>query len=77
LAELAAHWIDAPPMAVCVDCQRVQARTFALGRHGMRGHPKIAKPRDPQRALSDLGLEAQRVDHWALRRTPNHPDAEG
>ncbi|MCE2459720.1 MAG: ammonia-forming cytochrome c nitrite reductase subunit c552 [Pseudomonadales bacterium] len=63
MAELAAHWSDAPPMAVCVDCQRVQARTFALGRHGMRGHPKIAKPRDPQRALSDLGLEAQRVDH--------------
>jgi len=75
LAELAAHWIDAPPMAVCVDCQRVQARTFALGRHGMRGHPKIAKPRDPQRALSDLELEGLMPDAVVARFTDPCPVA--
>lgn len=62
LAELAEHWIDAPPTAVCEGCHRVQARTFALGRHGMRGHPKIAKPRDPRRGVSDLGLEGLMPD---------------
>ena len=58
LAEIEDHWIDSPPMALCEDCHRAQARTFALGRHGMRSHPLIAKPRDPDRILGKLGLDA-------------------
>ena len=58
LAEIEDHWIDSPPMALCEDCHRAQAKTFALGRHGMRSHPLIAKPRDPGRILGKLGLDA-------------------
>ena len=49
-------WIEVPPEAVCADCHRPEAETFALGRHGMRRHPEIAKPRDAERVLKDLGL---------------------
>ena len=55
-AEALAHWIDAPPMSVCMACHKPQARTFVRGRHGMRQHPGIAKPRDAQRGLARLGL---------------------
>ena len=55
-AEIEAQWIDAPPVAVCEDCHKAQAKTFAKGRHGMRRHPRIAKPRDPGRWLKKLGL---------------------
>ena len=56
-SEVEAAWIDAPPTTVCGDCHRQQARTFALGRHGMRQHPDIAKPRDPDRGLAMIGLD--------------------
>ncbi len=52
-----ALWVDEPAMSVCEDCHRTQARTFVRGRHGMRRHPRIAKPRDPHRALRGLGLD--------------------
>ncbi|MDE0173111.1 MAG: cytochrome c3 family protein [Defluviicoccus sp.] len=51
-----ASWIEAPGTAVCEDCHRPQARTFVLGRHGMRRHPRVAKPRDPLRQLRKIGL---------------------
>ena len=56
-AELEAHWIETPDTAICESCHRWQAKTFAQGRHGMRRHPRIAKPRDPHRGLAALGLE--------------------
>ena len=55
-AEIEIHWIDAPPAEVCEGCHKPQAKTFALGRHGMRRHPRLAKPRDPGRALKKVGL---------------------
>ena len=55
-AEALAHWIDAPPMSVCMACHKPQAKTFVRGRHGMRQHPGIAKPRDVQQGLARLGL---------------------
>ena len=55
-AAIETHWDDAPLPTVCADCHRRQARSFVLGRHGMRGHPGIAKPRDPRPALERVGL---------------------
>ena len=56
-AEIEVRWIDAPGTAVCEDCHRTQAKTFILGRHGMRRHKRIAKSRNPVRALKKLGLD--------------------
>ena len=56
LLEIESHWTDDPPMAVCRDCHRTQVGTFALGRHGMRQHPGIAKPRDAHRILENFEL---------------------
>ncbi|MDE0443709.1 MAG: ammonia-forming cytochrome c nitrite reductase subunit c552 [Gammaproteobacteria bacterium] len=85
-----ANWIETPSLAVCEDCHRPQTRTLALGRHGMRQHPKIAQPRDPRRGLSSLGLEGlvpDAVADWlsdpvlplrmtvAEARLPMKPDA--
>jgi len=76
LAEIEGQWADQPPMAVCADCHRLQSRTYALGRHGMRAHPKIAKPRDPRDPLEKLGLDGilpERVVEWlADRELPEH-----
>ena len=55
-AEVEARWIEAPDTGVCEDCHKPQARTFVRGRHGMRGHPSIAAPRDPKRGLKAVGL---------------------
>lgn len=57
LPEIEGEWVDKPALSVCKDCHRAQARTFVLGRHGMRDHPEIAKPRDPRRALGKLGFD--------------------
>ncbi len=57
LAAVEAHWINAPSMTVCADCHRPEAKTFAMGRHGMRRHPRLAKPRDPDRTLRKVGLD--------------------
>ena len=51
-----ASWDDAPEEAVCAECHRAEAKTFALGRHGMRRHPDIAAPRNARGALKDLGV---------------------
>ena len=61
-SESEASWINAPSAAVCEDCHRRQAGTFARGRHGMRQHPLLAAPREPgqwletflPRAVADL-----------------------
>lgn len=55
-AQIEAEWVAAPPEAVCSDCHRAEAKTFAMGRHGMRRHPEIAKPRDAERQLKSLGM---------------------
>ena len=55
-AEVEARWIEAPDTGVCEDCHKPEAKTFARGRHGMRGHPSIAAPRDPGRGLEAIGL---------------------
>ncbi len=55
-AEIETQWVEAPSEAVCADCHRNEAKTFALGRHGMRRHPEIADPRDAKRSLKDLGF---------------------
>lgn len=47
LVALKEEWIEKPPIAVCADCHTNQANTFAEGKHGMRHHPKLAKPRKP------------------------------
>ncbi len=48
-------WNDHPGQGVCADCHRTAAKTFSLGRHGMRGHSKISKPRDAEKRLKKLG----------------------
>jgi mono/diheme cytochrome c family protein len=48
-------WVDHPSQEVCSDCHKGQAKSFSLGRHGMRSHSKIAKPRDAQKQLKKLG----------------------
>ncbi len=50
--EALTHWIDVPETGVCMECHKPQARTFVRGRHGMRQHPRIAKPRDAGRGLT-------------------------
>jgi len=55
-AGIAAHWVDAPSMAVCGSCHKPQALSHAGGRHGMRSHPRIAQPRDPRLGLEMIGL---------------------
>lgn len=52
LAGLESHWSDTPSTGVCEDCHKAQAKTFVLGRHGMRRHPQLAKPRDAGRWLN-------------------------
>ncbi len=55
-AEVEARWTGMPDTGVCKDCHAAQAKTFARSRHGMRGHPLIAAPRDPERRLEAIGL---------------------
>jgi hypothetical protein len=55
--EITANWSDLPTEAVCADCHRNEAKTFALGRHGMRRHPEIADPRRPSDVLGAIGID--------------------
>lgn len=55
--DILANWIDEPDEAVCADCHRNQAKTFARGRHGMRRHPEIADPRRPSDILKTFGIK--------------------
>lgn len=52
--DIAEKWVDAVPVKTCAKCHRGEASSFALGRHGMRSHPKIAKPRDPLKQVKAL-----------------------
>ena len=54
--ETAANWMAAPGEAVCADCHKSEAKTFALGRHGMRRHPEIAAPRRATDLLRKIGI---------------------
>ena len=56
LAEIEALWVTAPESGVCAGCHRPQMESFARGRHGMRWHPQLAAPRDPNRRLEAIGL---------------------
>ncbi len=88
--EVAAHWIEAPAMTVCLDCHKPEARTFVMGRHGMRQHPNIAKPRDLPSILQETGpfRIAPKITSWLKdpsapaymtvgeARLPMHADAD-
>lgn len=52
--EVAASWIESPDLKACQACHKDQVRTFTEGRHGMRFHRKLPKPR---KAPKD-GIEA-------------------
>jgi len=72
-AEIAAHWVEAPSMEVCGSCHKPQARSFAEGRHGMRGHPRVARPRDPALGLEKIGLAGvvpEAVADWLADPVP-------
>lgn len=53
--EIDAAWEAAPGEAVCARCHKAEAKTFALGRHGMRRHPELAAPRKAKTMLKRLG----------------------
>ena len=67
--EVAAAWIDSPGEEVCASCHRGEAKTFALGRHGMRRHPEIARPRRPKQMLKRLGVDDPSEDLLAAIET--------
>ena len=48
-------WTDHPDQEICSDCHKPATKTFALGRHGMRNHQEISKPRDAKKQLKSLG----------------------
>lgn len=54
---VAAEWVVRPDLEVCTNCHKPQAKTFALGRHGMRRHPELAEPRDVEVRLKALAGE--------------------
>ncbi|MBA85249.1 ammonia-forming cytochrome c nitrite reductase subunit c552 [Thalassobius sp. S69A] len=53
--QIADNWVASPPQKICASCHKSEAGTFAMGRHGMRSHPKVAKPRKVKSMLKDLG----------------------
>lgn len=57
-SEIEAAWIAAPGEEVCAACHRAESKSFALGRHGMRRHPELAKPRSAKSVLKDLGWKS-------------------
>ncbi|MEL6336931.1 MAG: cytochrome c3 family protein [Pseudomonadota bacterium] len=63
--DVLANWQDQPGTATCESCHKAEAKTFRIGRHGMRRHPKIAKPRDPVRALKAVGIKLDRKGELA------------
>ena len=71
--DVEAVWTDSPSTAACRDCHRQEVRTFALGRHGMRQHPEIAEPREPDQGLATLGLDAtlpETISAWLSDPAP-------
>ncbi|MEM8554043.1 MAG: ammonia-forming cytochrome c nitrite reductase subunit c552 [Pseudomonadota bacterium] len=55
--EIQANWVESPDQSVCASCHRAQNKTFELGRHGMRSHPEIAKPRSAKKMLKRMGMK--------------------
>lgn len=50
-----AAWTDSPSQDICATCHKDASKTFSQGRHGMRDHSKISKPRDVKKRLKKLG----------------------
>ena len=57
MAAVEAAWVEKPDQSVCGGCHKDERKTFRLGRHGMRGHAKIAKPRSLEKRLKAVGLD--------------------
>lgn len=75
--EIAANWVESPdPQEICATCHKAEAKTFALGRHGTRSHPKLAKARDAKSSLKALGWRkpdedlVARIDAFLTDVTP-------
>lgn len=47
LQALQVAWIEKPGLDTCATCHEPQAETFTQGKHGMRLHASLAKPREP------------------------------
>jgi hypothetical protein len=45
IAAIETGWTESPELKTCASCHKDQAKTFLEGRHGMRFHPKLPKPR--------------------------------
>jgi hypothetical protein len=45
LAALETNWTQNPGVEVCSSCHKPQMKSFSEGKHGMRLHAKLAKPR--------------------------------
>ena len=73
--DIATAWVAAPGTAPCVTCHDAQASTFAQGRHGMRGHPLVAAPRDAGQALTAFGFNAQLAEAATWFADPARPSA--
>lgn len=53
--EIQTLWTDAPGTEICASCHKAAAKSFAGGKHGMRGHNKVGKPRSVEKSLKKLG----------------------
>lgn len=59
--EIAADWVESPdPQEICSSCHKAEAKTFRLGRHGTRAHPKLGKPRNAKHITKDVGWKADK-----------------
>ncbi len=45
LEAITVEWVPEPDLKTCQSCHKPQVRTFTEGKHGMRFHPKLPKPR--------------------------------
>ena len=54
MQQIEAAWVEAPGLEVCASCHRNEAKTFLLGKHGMRAHPKLSG----ERKLPEEGWKA-------------------
>lgn len=52
--EIEEQWLAEVDMKTCARCHRGEASTFAQGRHGMRNHPELAKPRKADKQIRSL-----------------------
>lgn len=73
LALITEQWVEKPPRKTCQKCHRAETQTFAFGKHGMREHPKLAKPRKTPKWAPDM-LADLFVDE---KVTPTMAVAEG